>query len=129
MGFDKENVQGKGEILLMKDCLFCKIAAGDIPAQKVYEDEDFLAFRDIAPAAPFHALFITKKHMANLGEMAAQDVELIGKLMALIGREAAGLGLEEGYRVVSNCGEQGGQTVAHLHFHVLGGRNMQWPPG
>ena len=88
-----------------------------------------LAFRDINPAAPVHVLFIPKKHMANLGEMAAEDEALVGHMMARIGRVALELGLTEGYRVVSNCGESAGQTVNHLHFHLLGGRNLQWPPG
>ena len=113
----------------MNDCLFCKIIAGEIPCGKVYEDEWMLAFKDINPAAPTHALFIPKKHIANLGEMAAEDQALLGHMMSVIGKVAIELGLSGGYRVVSNCGEGAGQSVNHLHFHLLGGRNLQWPPG
>ncbi|MDR1193011.1 MAG: histidine triad nucleotide-binding protein [Peptococcaceae bacterium] len=113
----------------MSDCIFCQIIAGQIPSVKVYEDERILAFRDVNPAAPVHVLFIPKRHFANLGEMTPADQELLGHLLNVIGREAPGLGLADGYRVVSNCGEPAGQTVGHMHFHVLGGRDLLWPPG
>ncbi|MEA4892723.1 MAG: histidine triad nucleotide-binding protein [Peptococcaceae bacterium] len=113
----------------MTECIFCKIAAGEIPSSKIYEDQQMLAFKDINPAAPVHVLFIPKKHLANLGEMTAADEGLLGHMMAVVGKVALELGLTEGYRVVSNCGEKAGQSVNHLHFHLLGGRNLQWPPG
>ena len=113
----------------MENCLFCKIAGGEIPAEIVYEDEEILGFRDINPVAPVHVLYIPKKHFANLGEAAPEDQELLGKMLLAIGKEAAGLGLPEGYRVVSNCGESAGQSVNHFHIHLLGGRDLQWPPG
>jgi len=111
------------------DCIFCKIVAGEIPSTKVYEDDLMVAFRDINPEAPTHILFIPKKHIANLGEMQDDDVSLLGHMMKVIGEEAVRQGLTEGYRVVNNCGKQAGQSVDHLHFHLLGGRNLQWPPG
>jgi histidine triad (HIT) family protein len=108
----------------MTDCLFCKIAAGEIPSTKVYEDDEILGFRDISPVAPVHVLFIPKKHFANLGEAAPEDQALLGKMLLVIGREAPKLGLADGYRVVSNCGEPAGQTVGHFHLHLIGGRDM-----
>ena len=109
----------------MTDCIFCKIVAGEIPSTKIYEDEEILAFQDIHPAAPVHVLFIPKKHFANLGEAAPEDQALLGRLLLVIGQEAAKLGLQEsGYRIVSNCGELAGQTVGHFHLHLLGGRGM-----
>jgi histidine triad (HIT) family protein len=107
------------------DCIFCKIIAGEIPSNKVYEDEEILAFRDINPVAPVHVLFIPKKHFANLGEAAPEDQALLGKMLLVIGQEAPKLGLTEGYRIVSNFGESAGQTVNHFHMHLLGGRYMQ----
>jgi histidine triad (HIT) family protein len=111
------------------DCIFCKIIAGEIPSNKVYEDDKMLAFRDINPEAPTHILFIPKKHLANLGQMQEEDILLVGHMLKVIGEEAVRQGLTDGYRVVSNCGEKAGQSVDHLHFHLLGGRNLQWPPG
>lgn len=113
----------------MTDCIFCKIAAGELPSTKVYEDEEILAFRDLYPVAPVHVLFIPKKHFPNLGEASVEDQALLGKMLLVIGREAAGLGLADGYRVVSNCGESAGQSVEHFHLHVMGGIDMMWPPG
>ena len=113
----------------MTDCIFCKIVAGEIPSDKVYEDEEILAFRDISPAAPVHILFIPKKHFANLSEAADEDQALLGRMMRIIGKQAAGLGLPESYRLVSNRGEAAGQSVDHFHLHLLGGRDMLWPPG
>ncbi len=112
----------------MIDCLFCKIARSEIPAQMVYQDDGFVAFRDINPQAPTHILVIPRQHIATLNE--AQDNLLLGKLMVRV-RDLArkeGLG-ERGYRVVINTNEEAGQTVFHLHAHVLGGRRMAWPPG
>ena len=113
----------------MTDCIFCKIIAGEIPGDVVYEDEEIFAFRDINPAAPVHVLFIPKKHFANLGEATGEDRALLGNMLLVAAREAVGLGLTEGYRLVSNCGESAGQSVEHFHLHLLGGRDMQWPPG
>ncbi len=113
----------------MSDCLFCKIVEGKIPAKKIYEDEKSLAFRDINPQAPVHFLVIPKKHIPTLLE-ASEEPELIGYLAQVIKKVAVQEGLDaEGFRSVVNVKEQGGQTVYHLHFHVLGGRFMKWPPG
>jgi diadenosine tetraphosphate (Ap4A) HIT family hydrolase len=115
----------------MSDCIFCKIVSGDIPSDKVYEDEAIVAFRDLAPQAPVHVLVIPKKHIASLDEVteSPEDRELLGHLMSRIRAIAAQLGLENGYRLVANTGEDGMQTVQHLHFHLLGKRKMTWPPG
>lgn len=112
------------------DCIFCKIAQGEIPSNKVYEDEDVLAFHDLNPEAPVHILVIPKKHITNLETAAAEDQMLLGKIMLTIQQIAREQGIAEtGYRVVSNIGAQGGQTVMHMHFHLLGGREMLWPAG
>jgi histidine triad (HIT) family protein len=109
------------------DCIFCKIAAGEIPSNKVYEDEKCLCFYDLAPAAPVHALLIPKEHMDNVLE---GDAEILGYLLTKAGEIARQLGLEEkGFRLVINTGEEGGQSVKHLHIHILGGRSLAWPPG
>ena len=113
----------------MTDCLFCKIVRGEIPAKKVYEDEHVFAFEDISPKAPTHVLIVPKLHIRGLKESAAEDAELIGRLnlaAALIGRER---GIEDGYRTVLNVGPKSGQSVFHLHLHLLGGRDLAWPPG
>ena len=113
----------------MSDCLFCKIIAGEIPSNKVYEDDEILAFNDVAPQAPVHFLIVPKKHMASLDDTTDEDAALLAHIMLKIKDIAAQLGLENGYRVVINCGEDGLQTVQHLHIHILGKRAMQWPPG
>ena len=110
------------------DCLFCKIIDGDIPSEKLYEDEEILAFRDIAPQAPVHFLVIPKKHISGPDEITEEDDMVIGKLLRIGSQVAKQEGIEQ-YRVVFNNGEQAGQTVFHIHMHVLGGRGMQWPPG
>ncbi len=110
------------------DCLFCSIAAGDIPSKKIYEDERVLAFYDIDPQAPAHFLVIPKEHLVSCAAIEAQHSELIGHIFCVIAQVAKQLGLTD-FRVVSNCGAQAGQSVFHLHFHVLGGRPMAWPPG
>ncbi len=112
----------------MADCIFCKIVEGEIPAQKVYEDHEFLVFADLKPQAPVHHLVIPKEHISNLMEIKDQD--LLGRLFGVIQKVARQEGIsEKGFRVVNNCGDDGGQTVGHIHFHLLGGRFMEWPPG
>lgn len=114
----------------MADCIFCKIAAKEIPAAVVYEDQLVLAFKDLEPQAPFHALVIPKKHIESVGTLTPEDKEVAGHIMCeVIPAIAKENKLDNGFRVVANTGEDGGQTVKHLHFHVLGGRSMQWPPG
>ena len=114
----------------MSDCIFCKIVAGDIPANKVYEDDDILGFRDLNPQAPTHVLFIPKRHIATLNDLQSQDAELIGRLFLAARQVAAEEGIaESGYRTLFNCNREGGQEVYHLHLHLLGGRQMTWPPG
>ena len=109
----------------MADCLFCKIAAGEIPAAKVYEDDEVLAFKDIAPKAPVHVLIIPKKHLTSLAEAADADAALLGHIQVLASRLAQELGVaESGFRVVSNSGPDSGQEVAHLHYHLLGGERL-----
>lgn len=112
----------------MSDCLFCKIVAGEIPADKVYEDDELLAFRDINPQAPTHLLVIPRRHVESLNEAQPADRELLGGLLLACRRLAHENG-HEAYRVVNNCGAPAGQSVFHVHFHVLGGREMGWPPG
>ena len=111
------------------DCLFCKIVAGDIPARKLYEDDQVLAFHDIGPQAPVHFLVIPKKHIATLNDLGEDDEALAGHILFTAQRLAREQGCENGFRVVMNCNEQGGQTVYHIHMHVLGQRQMNWPPG
>ena len=108
----------------MSDCLFCKIVAGEIPSTKVYEDETVLAFRDIAPMAPTHILVIPKAHIGSVAEISAENSAVVAHIFEVIAAVAKAEGLENGYRVVSNCGEDGGQTVRHLHFHILGGKKL-----
>ena len=112
----------------MSDCLFCRIVAGEIPSRKVYEDENVFAFEDISPKAPTHVLVIPKKHIAGLADVAAADEELVGTLAARAAAIARDRGLAD-FRLVANNGEGAGQSVFHLHFHLLGGRPMRWPPG
>jgi histidine triad (HIT) family protein len=111
------------------DCLFCKIVAGVIPANRVYEDERCIVFPDINPQAPTHLLIIPKQHIASQATATAKDTALIGHLMATAAEIARSYNLDAGYRVVVNTGGDGGQTVNHLHLHLLGGRHMKWPPG
>ena len=112
------------------ECIFCKIAQKEIPSTIVYEDEDVIAFNDLNPEAPVHVLVIPKKHIESLNTATAEDQQLLGKIMLAIQKIAAEQGIaENGYRVVTNCGVQGGQTVMHLHFHLMGGREMLWPAG
>lgn len=112
------------------DCLFCKIIAGDIPSNKVYSDDDVYAFHDINPAAPTHILVIPNKHLAAVNAAGDDDQALLGKLLLAANRIAKELQLEEdGFRYVINTGEGAGQTVFHLHLHILGGRRLGWPPG
>ena len=112
------------------DCLFCKILAGTIPADTVYQDEECIAFRDINPKAPIHILVIPRAHVDRLSSTTAADAGLLGHLLMTAGRIADQEGIaESGYRVVVNNGRDGGQEVEHLHLHVLGGRSLTWPPG
>ena len=106
------------------DCLFCKIAAGEIPSTKVYEDETILAFRDIAPMAPTHILVIPKSHIGSVAEITSENSAVVAHIFATIPKIAEAEGLVNGYRVASNCGADAGQTVQHLHFHILGGRQL-----
>ena len=108
----------------MENCLFCKIVRGEIPSTKVYEDEKVLAFRDIAPMAPTHILVIPKAHIASVNEVNAENAAIVAHIFTVIPRIAAAEKLEGGYRVVSNCGADAGQTVHHLHFHILGGKQL-----
>jgi len=111
-------------------CLFCRIAAGEIPAKKVYEDNDVVAFNDINPQAPTHILIIPRKHISSLDAMTDGDAQIIGITLSRAAQIARDHQLtSEGYRVVVNTGEAAGQTVFHIHFHILGGRNFGWPPG
>ena len=112
----------------MSDCLFCKIIAGEIPSDKVYEDELCYAFNDIAPQAPSHFLMIPKAHIGSVSEIDGSNSGLVAHISEVIAKITAEKGIES-YRVVSNIGEQAGQSVHHLHFHVLSGRDMTWPPG
>lgn len=105
----------------MSDCIFCKIAAGDIPSKKVYEDEDVLAFHDIHPAAPVHFLIIPKKHIATLADATEEDIPVMGKIMTLAGKLAKQQGCDDGFRTIVNTGRVGGQEVYHIHVHILGG--------
>ena len=109
----------------MENCLFCKIIAGEIPSKKVYEDENVYAFHDINPNAPVHVLVIPKKHVSSIQEVSAENIGAVSAVLQAIPVIAAELGLaEKGYRVITNCGEDGGQTVGHLHFHILGGKKL-----
>jgi histidine triad (HIT) family protein len=113
----------------MAKTIFKRIIDREIPADIVYEDDRCLAFRDVSPQAPTHVLVIPKKEIVNVAALADDDAELVGHLWIVIRNVARQLGMADGYRVVVNCGPHGGQSVDHLHFHILGGRHMQWPPG
>ena len=111
------------------DCLFCKIAAGEIPCQKVYEDDKIIAFYDIEPQAPVHLLLVPKQHLAGADEITVQNAAIIAHIFTVIPALAKELGLTGGYRIVNNCGADAQQSVSHIHFHLLGGRLLGWPPG
>ncbi len=114
----------------MSDCLFCEIAAGRIPCRQAYADDEFLAFHDINPQAPTHVLLIPRRHVASTAELMPADQAMLGRLLLTAARLAAQLGLmPAGYRWVINCGPGAGQTVPHVHLHLLGGRPLGWPPG
>ncbi len=111
-------------------CIFCRIAAGEIPSRRVYEDEHLVAIRDIQPAAPVHVLVIPREHLESINDLEERHTELAGRLLLAVKRVAEQEGVaERGYRTVVNTGTEGGQTVPHLHLHVLGGRPFGWPPG
>ncbi|MGI8999981.1 MAG: histidine triad nucleotide-binding protein [Candidatus Limnocylindria bacterium] len=111
------------------ECLFCKIASGEIPSDLVHTDDDVIAFRDVAPRAPTHVLVIPRRHIPDSHALTAADGDLLAKLFDVIRQVADAAGLENGYRLVTNIGPESGQTVFHLHVHLLGGRPMAWPPG
>ncbi len=114
----------------MSNCLFCRIVAGEIPAKIAYEDDDVIAFHDLNPQAPLHVLVIPRKHIATINDIQPDDAALIGKLMLAAKQVAADAGYaDDGYRVVMNCGADAGQTVFHIHLHLLAGRYLSWPPG
>ena len=113
----------------MNDCIFCKIIAGIIPSKKIYEDETCLAFFDIAPEAPTHFLIIPKAHIPSAAAITAENSDVVAHIFTVAAKLAKELQLENGYRMVTNVGQDGGQTVAHLHFHILAGRSLAWPPG
>ena len=113
----------------MEDCLFCKILSGKVSTKKIYEDDKVLAFGDINPQAPVHILVIPKKHIVSLDDVGEDDIALLGHIQVIISKLARSNKLFDGYRVVNNCGVDGGQTVQHLHYHLLGGRVFGWPPG
>lgn len=112
----------------MADCIFCKILEGEIPSKKVYEDEEVFAFHDVNPEAPIHILIIPKKHISKIAEIKANDSPLMGKVLYAAQMIARDQGLEH-YRLVNNNGEEAGQSVFHIHFHLMGGRSFAWPPG
>jgi histidine triad (HIT) family protein len=114
----------------MKDCIFCRIASKEIPAKVVFEDDDVVGFEDLNPQAPTHTLVIPKRHLATLNEVDSENRDLIGKVVSAAVRIARDKGLaDDGYRLVANCQENAGQSVFHIHFHLLGGRPFGWPPG
>ncbi len=111
------------------DCLFCGIAKGEIPSTKIFEDDRVLAFRDIDPKAPFHVVIIPKAHIVSAAEITLENSAIVAHIYEVIAEIARRESLDRGFRVVTNCGEEGGQTVGHLHFHLLAGRSLGWPPG
>ena len=113
----------------MEDCVFCKIVNGDIPSAKVYEDDTVLAFKDLDPQAPTHLLVIPKQHVRSLAEIDASNSAVVAHIAEVIAKLAKDLDLKDGFRVVSNCGNSAGQSVKHLHFHLLAGREFTWPAG
>lgn len=114
----------------MENCIFCKIVKGEIPSKKIYEDDKVLAFYDINSEAPIHFLVIPKTHIKSVDEINEKNCGIISHIFLIINKITRELGIDKtGYRIVNNCGKDGGQTVEHLHFHVLGGRELKWPPG
>ena len=113
----------------MEDCVFCKIVNGDIPSAKVYEDDTVLAFKDLDPQAPTHLLVIPKQHVRSLAEINESNSAVVAHIAEVIAKLAKDLDLKNGFRVVSNCGDSAGQSVKHLHFHLLAGREFTWPAG
>ena len=112
------------------DCLFCSIIKGELPSTKIYEDDLVYVFADIAPQAPVHMVMVPKAHIASANELTEENAAVVGHIFAVAAKLAKEQGFaENGYRIVNNCGEDGGQTVGHLHFHLLAGRNLGWPPG
>lgn len=112
------------------DCIFCKIVKGDIPSNKIYEDDKVLAFHDISPEAPIHFLVIPKEHIKSANDINEKNSQIISHIFLVINKLVRELNIAEtGYRIVNNCGNDGGQTVDHIHFHVLGQRDLKWPPG
>ncbi len=113
----------------MEDCLFCKIANGEIDTEFLYEDDEIVAFKDIHPTAPVHVLILPKVHIASADDIDEENAHLIGKIFLVAKKLAKEMGLENGYRIVNNCKADGGQSIDHIHFHLLGGRPMLWPAG
>jgi histidine triad (HIT) family protein len=113
----------------MTDCLFCKIVKGEVPSKKIYEDETVYVFEDIEPTAPVHYLVIPKEHISKLDEITAENSGVISHIYEVIAKLAKDMELKDGFRVVSNCGERAGQSVFHIHFHMLAGRDFGWPAG
>lgn len=109
------------------DCIFCKIVNNEIPSKKVYEDEEIVAFNDLEPQAPIHVLIIPKEHIKSTNDISEKNSYIIGKIFMVAAKIAKEYHLENGYRIINNCGKDGGQTVEHLHFHLMGGRKMGWP--
>ena len=117
----------KGKVTVM-DCLFCEIIKGNIPSTKIYEDDLVFAFNDIAPAAPVHVLIVPKTHIASPADINGENSAVIAHIFEVAAKIAVQLGLDDGWRVVTNCGEAAGQSVKHIHFHLLGGKELGWPP-
>ena len=114
----------------MEDCIFCKIIKGEIPSKKIYEDDKVLAFYDISPEAPVHFLVIPKEHISSANELTEENSEIVSHIFMTINKIVKEIGIaDSGYRIVNNCGADGGQTVNHIHFHILGARELKWPPG
>lgn len=114
----------------MSDCIFCKIINGEVPSDKIYEDDKVIAFKDLDPQSPVHFLVIPKEHIPSVNHIDESNMSIVGHIILVINKLAKEEGLDDkGYRIVNNCGKFGGQTVEHLHFHVLGGRQLTWPPG
>lgn len=111
------------------DCIFCKIAAGEIPSTKVYEDDTVVAFNDLEPQAPVHVLIIPKEHIASAAEINESNSAVVAHIFEVAAKIAAEKGLKDGFRIVNNCGDSAGQSVKHLHFHLMGGRDFGWPAG